>query len=226
MSIYGGPDITTDGLVLCLDPSISKSYPGTGTAWNDLSGNNRSATLFNSPTFDSNNRGSFFFDGTNSYIELTKNSYDITDEYTISFWVKRTSGTGVFLYIGTTSTTGMYCENYFNRDLVTWFFGPSGAQSLTWPNQPLSITSWTNIVFTVTTSTKTINRYRNGVLFSTNPTVLTNSINLPSATGTWRIRNNTQNWSGYISSLQIYNKILSGNDILQNYNVIKARYVL
>jgi hypothetical protein len=32
-----GPKIVTDGLVLCLDAANSKSYPGTGTAWNDLS---------------------------------------------------------------------------------------------------------------------------------------------------------------------------------------------
>lgn len=223
MSIYGGPDITTENLVLSLDASV---YPGSGTLFKDISANNKSATLINTPTYDTNNKGSFFFDGVNSYISLTQSSYNITDGYTVSLWIKRNGGTGVFLYIGTTGTTGMYFESYFARDLVTWFFGPSGAQSLSWPNQPLSATSWTNVVATIEVSTKTINRYRNGVLFSTNPTTLTNSINLPSSSGTWRIRNNTQNWSGYVSSVQLYNKILSSNDILQNYNALKGRYAL
>jgi hypothetical protein len=35
-----GPRIVTDGLVLHLDAGNTKSYPGTGTIWNDLSGNN------------------------------------------------------------------------------------------------------------------------------------------------------------------------------------------
>ena len=39
MSYSNGPRIATDGLVLFLDAGNSKSYPGTGTVWNDLSGN-------------------------------------------------------------------------------------------------------------------------------------------------------------------------------------------
>ena len=40
-----GPNIVTDGLVLSLDAANKKSYPGTGTAWNDLSGNSNTGTL-------------------------------------------------------------------------------------------------------------------------------------------------------------------------------------
>ena len=36
MAIYGGPDIITDNLELCLDASNSKSYSGSGSSWNDL----------------------------------------------------------------------------------------------------------------------------------------------------------------------------------------------
>lgn len=39
MSINYGPAISTDGLMLCLDASNSQSYSGTGTIWNDISGN-------------------------------------------------------------------------------------------------------------------------------------------------------------------------------------------
>jgi hypothetical protein len=37
--MYTGPKIVTDGLVLYLDAANTKSYPVSGTAWNDLSGN-------------------------------------------------------------------------------------------------------------------------------------------------------------------------------------------
>ena len=40
-----GPRLVTDGLVLCLDAGNSKSYPGSGTAWNDLSRNGNNGTL-------------------------------------------------------------------------------------------------------------------------------------------------------------------------------------
>lgn len=41
------PMITTDGLVLCLDAANPRSYPGSGNTWLDLSGNNNHATKNN-----------------------------------------------------------------------------------------------------------------------------------------------------------------------------------
>jgi hypothetical protein len=46
---FGG--IVTNGLVLDLDAAKLASYPGTGTAWYDISGNNNNGTLTNGPTF-------------------------------------------------------------------------------------------------------------------------------------------------------------------------------
>ncbi|MCF8300498.1 MAG: hypothetical protein K9I55_05555, partial [Haliscomenobacter sp.] len=37
--------IITSGLVLNLDASNNSSYPGSGTTWNDISGNNNNALL-------------------------------------------------------------------------------------------------------------------------------------------------------------------------------------
>ena len=39
MAVFSGPEIVNNGLVLHLDAGNSRSYPGTGTAWIDLSGN-------------------------------------------------------------------------------------------------------------------------------------------------------------------------------------------
>ncbi len=77
MSVYGGPDIVTNGLVLHLDAANSKSYLGSGTTWNDLSGNGNNATLTNGPSFSNSNRGSIVFDGTNDYAELNKTGIQI-----------------------------------------------------------------------------------------------------------------------------------------------------
>jgi len=70
MGISGGPDLIQDGLVLCLDASDKNSYPGSGTTWYDVSGNNRNFTLTNGPTFSTSGGGSFNFDGTNDYATL------------------------------------------------------------------------------------------------------------------------------------------------------------
>ena len=47
MSAYGGPEINDSGLVLALDAGNTKSYPGSGTTWTDLSGNGLNATIAN-----------------------------------------------------------------------------------------------------------------------------------------------------------------------------------
>ena len=64
MAYRNGPKIVTDGLVLCLDAAIGKSYPGSGTTWYDLSGNGNNVSLINGPVFNTNNKGSFVFDST------------------------------------------------------------------------------------------------------------------------------------------------------------------
>jgi hypothetical protein len=53
MGLGHSPSVVTSGLVLCLDAGHTKSYPGSGTAWTDLSGNGNTGTLTNGPTFNS-----------------------------------------------------------------------------------------------------------------------------------------------------------------------------
>ena len=72
----GPPKIVTDGLVLMLDPIISKSYPGSGNIVYDLSGRGNNGTI-NGATYWSDGRGSFNFDGVNDYIELNKKGTEL-----------------------------------------------------------------------------------------------------------------------------------------------------
>ena len=53
MATRYSPKIVTDGLVLYLDAANSRSYPGTGTAWFDLTGRGNNAVLTNGPVFSS-----------------------------------------------------------------------------------------------------------------------------------------------------------------------------
>ena len=82
-----GPDIVTDGLILLIDAANIKSYPGSGTNINDISGNGIVATLNNSPTINSD--GTITLDGVNQYIQVvsdgTTAGFD-TQNFTIDFW--------------------------------------------------------------------------------------------------------------------------------------------
>jgi hypothetical protein len=86
---YIPPPIVTDGLVLYLDAGNSNSYPGSGTTWSDISGNGYNGTLTNGPTFNSANGGGIVFDGTNDYVIGNNNlNSKITTAITISVFAK------------------------------------------------------------------------------------------------------------------------------------------
>ena len=57
----------SNNLILHIDAGNASSYSGSGSAWNDLSGNNNHGTLINSPTYTSSSGGYFTFNGTNQY---------------------------------------------------------------------------------------------------------------------------------------------------------------
>lgn len=64
MGLYHSPQIVTSGLVMCLDAGNKKSYPGTGTTWNDLSGNNYHFNINASAFTTSNGVACMNFEGT------------------------------------------------------------------------------------------------------------------------------------------------------------------
>ena len=67
MALAYGTGGSLNNCILYLDASNPKSYPGAGTTWYDLSGNNLNATLTNGPIWGGNNQGVINYDGTNDY---------------------------------------------------------------------------------------------------------------------------------------------------------------
>ena len=68
MALAHSPHIVRDCLVLYLDAANTKSYPGSGTTWTDISGRGNNGTLTNGPTFSSDDGGSVLVDGSNDFI--------------------------------------------------------------------------------------------------------------------------------------------------------------
>lgn len=85
MGFFRGPNLVTDGLVLALDAASTRSYPGTGTTWYDLSGNGNDATLENGASVNSD--GNVVLDGSNDRVGIPDNNGDFdigTSSFTIS----------------------------------------------------------------------------------------------------------------------------------------------
>jgi hypothetical protein len=67
--IQSGGRIITDGLKIYLDAANPLSYSGSGTLWEDLSGNKNNGSLTNGPTFTNDYKGGIILDGTNDLID-------------------------------------------------------------------------------------------------------------------------------------------------------------
>ena len=99
MGFFRGPNIVRDGLVLALDAASPRSYPGSGTTWYDLSGNNFNFTLDGSGIPWQS--GGYFSlqDGGATYASNITNSTDCT----FVFWMRTTDTQALFWQGQTTS---------------------------------------------------------------------------------------------------------------------------
>lgn len=108
MAYVNGPQAITSGLVLYLDAANQKSYSGSGTTWADLSGNNYTNTLRNSPTFSGDNGGSITFNGSTQYTDSSVGLINPTTNWTVNVWYK-TAGSSI---LGPLLVRGNLAETY------------------------------------------------------------------------------------------------------------------
>ena len=108
MGLSHSPRIVTDGLVLCVDASNKRSYPGTGTTWYDLGKNKYHGTLVNEPTFVSAEGKSYFqLDGANDRVDFDylQPAYQTTTDFTWCIWL---------WYDGSASSGSIIIGNRYN----------------------------------------------------------------------------------------------------------------
>ena len=218
------PKTVTDGLVLCLDAGNTKSYPGSGTTWTDLSSTANGGTLINGATFSSIGNGSVLFDGTDDYFESSNNiGLSGSMARTYSVWVKirtyldnsgiiRTGTQGVAsadMSLETTTTPGTFTFNGW----VTDFDFSISANFYDWHNL--------TIIYNGTQGLG----YADGV-FKNSLTFTSVAPNSKLQLGSDRLASAVQgnDLDGYISQVQIYNRALSASEVLQNYEATRERF--
>lgn len=244
-----GPNIVEDGLVLHLDAANKKSYPGSGTTWNDLSGNGYNATLYNGASFNSDVGGNINFDGVNDYVEIPNNSGYTVQSGSIEYWVNAIDQRGFILYGGTSTSQNFYISHgnstgafanesisVFARNTSTVGYSSYYRNGESW----LINQNWVQIVHTLDgISNKT---YINGSSVSVtyvNPGISYTSTPSSTQTGFWldtistgalriggRYTASTLPYKGKFSILRIYKDPLTDNDVLSNYNANKSRFGL
>ena len=222
MGFYRGPNIVTDGLILALDAGSTRSYPGSGTAWNDLSGSGNNGVLTNGPVFSSANGGSFDFDGSDDFVAI---GGDLTLQvFSVCLWVN--PGTSQVTYADIidnnhTGSRGWVLQQ--NADsLNNYYFYAMGTTTSNF-NIPASV--WSQVILTYSSTSNERKVYLNGVNIrsATAPTITYD--------GTEYLRlarwgPGGRNWNGLIARTLMYSKVLTQAEVSQNFNAQKSRFGL
>jgi len=221
MATYYNPQIVTNGLVLCLDAANTKSYPGSGTTWTDLSGQGNNGTLVNGVGYSSDNKGSMVFDGVDDVVNTSYGPQ--LNDFTIIAWFRSTGGTLNYnrivdkdyvagIWLGRESTIA----NSWGGGVLEDSF-PYGRYILLADNE------WHMIVSRRQGTTHTI--YGDGVTNSVSGTVSSAALSTSQfAFGNWYNNINPQRLTGNIAQVSIYNRALTAQEIQQNFNALRGRF--
>ena len=235
MAISYNPSSVTSGLVLCLDAANSKSYPGSGTAWTDLSGNGNTGTLTTGPTYSSANGGSIVFGGTNEYATIEANSsFQLGNGYTLCAWVKASNNPGNFA--GICGTFDTIPSTFFGQNFniqpgsqkFTFLVGgwSGGSYQYIAATAQYTIGRWYYLVGT--NLGVNCNFYIDGNLNTTYTQAAVASN--PGPTTKFKIGRfyqdiNNYYFPGNIAGIKYYNRALTATEIQQNFNATRSRYL-
>ena len=227
MGAVASTNIVTDALVGCWDAGNRISYPGAGTTWTDVVGGyNGTLTNMDTGGFDPQNSGVIIFDGTNEYVDF--GSY-IPTVVTVDFWIWIDSdmGSGALIYQGDDAYSESSADWFMWRSHLGLRLVPQGTGS------PVYIPSggyydiagngqqdtWINIVMVRDYDGSNAIAYINGVSIGTSTRGTTNA-------KVFRMIKAGSNYAeGKLGPVRLYNRALTHDEILQNYEATKPRFV-
>lgn len=240
--------IPPNGLIYAFDATNPLSYPGSGSIWYDLSPNKIWASTFqgsSAPTYNSVNK-EFNFNGTNTALMAPLSSSIATGsairDFTQIFWVKVANG-------NPDTANGVVNLEYGNNISLTFdaisYNGQTDVWRLTSDNNNRNVTSTvtqtefnTYYMITSTRTAGSFNILKNGATNiangSFNPTIYTTATFDPlySSIGNRVYNTVTSAWAsdgwftGSLSSVLLYNRVLSTAEINQIYNVGRTGIVI
>lgn len=235
MAFHYSPNITTNGLILYMDPANTKSYSGTGVTWSNLAIVNNgllSSVTYNSTTKSFDTNATLATQSNN--ISCNTTTFADTGEYTLDFWVKLRTG------IATSYSNTIFGNGIPSKSLVTlntttgtsWqltFLSETGGTQYYFSaiNDYNLINNWGNITL-VFKSNRNIDFYLNSVykqtVISTNTSFSVNQIASGYNSGPSPTYYNPL--QGSISATKIYNRSLSSSEVERNYLSLKSRFGL
>ena len=200
MGFHRGPNIVRDGLVLALDAASYRSYPGSGTTWYDLSGNNFDFTLDGSGIPWQSNGYFSLQDGGATYANNITDSTDCT----FVFWM-RTTDTQALFWQGQSTSYYLGAYRSGNKEYYNGF--GSGIEFY------MDTVDTSNIYDNIRDDEWHMVEFKNVDMSG----VTQNNFN---QYGGYTFG------SGDVGIIQIYNRNLTSAESTQNYNAQKSRFGL
>jgi hypothetical protein len=247
MASLGGPHTVTEGLVLHLDAANTKSYPGSGTTWFDRSGNGNHSTIGNGEFVSTgkylqNSEGvSNFFTVTvphsttlNSALTTTTGGWTIEE----IIWTNSTDypeADG-----GSVASSAAYGGGATGFDwnhgigIGTFQFGQSSNASSEYEDSSqITVPAPYNVFNTWRIRTMIWDRLNNINSLYINGTLI-GTVSTPNTAGTSIYDGGGINFGslygwkhfGRRAGIKLYNKALTVQEVLQNYNATKGRFNL
>lgn len=219
-------NIINDGLVFYLDAGIKGSYPGSGTTWNDLAGDNNS-TLTHNPTYSNANGGGFSFNGSNQFAQGTITGIN-TSAITFEVWVKPSTQPNFIYYPLSLNNISLWVGGYFSDATIAprsmgFFVNNTTGVSTQADSFTLAENSiWNNV-------TATYQAGVGGVIYKNSNTIpmYSNSTVTLNASSTARVGariDNSWYWNGHIAIARIYSRVLTAQEVKQNFEATRGRF--
>jgi hypothetical protein len=223
MALQHSPSIVTNSLSFLVDARNPRSYPGTGTTWFDVSGNQNNLAFQNSGSITYNSNGYFSTGATGYFSAASSTNTPIGNSpYCIGVWARQVSAWGTsngFISIG-----GFNVANQSNA--LRTLNNIAGHYHHYWWANDISVTSssatlgnWFMVLaqFDGTTRSVWVNNVQVASDTPTGHNVTSSALQVSQTyPGEYQ--------QGDIAVAFIYNNALTSAQIAQNFNALRGRY--
>ena len=225
-------NVVTDGIILYMDFGNRASYPGTGTTVTDLSGYGNDGTVVGSPTFDASlGLGAFDFDnGATKQITVgTPSILQPADAVTVAAWIRPHYAAelgAIWLTSDNGGSAGYRLIAY--SSYIRFSINSYSSNAAKIPDSATTAGTWYYVAGTYDKdkASDQIKIYLNGTCdwpADTYTSAISYSSLQPFRVGGVPIHW-TESYDGFVGLVQIYNRALSGSELIQNYNAMKGRF--
>lgn len=232
----GAGNSVNDNLALYLDAANQISYPGSGNRWYDMSSQKNDFTLVASPTYTGKG---FSFNGSTQYAQCINNTFGNfnSGSFTMEYVANATAATSQAAIImkrnqstniGIASNPGL-CDRIGANECFVQDDNPgaaSGDRTHIVTLGSMTVGTTAHMVYTIERNgfDATGSRYLNGTLTTTNRKTFVGSNTIDNANTMLLMAGSGATVGGSLYLVRFYNKVLTSDEVLQNYEALRPRF--